>query len=305
MFDEIFTYSQSISSSCRNSLVSGRKGKRGRRAHTELSYFVSFFPSDNILCSFFFCCCSPAKVSCPRHSCACLCFFPGKHRWHSWCEAESHGAACSVDTLCVWTGSGPPCGNKVGRTLYVDIRCKKCPLKQVGLPLESLSEKCYSCSFSALFYFLLRQHETILDLLVETVPQIKGFWRDVVNFGVVMLLTDSSTSWHRSSNKHCQISSLHCVDYVPFKNACRFTTCNILEDASCRWVRLPLRTKPLWTSLDQKRMTCGFGSVTSADVMLSGSFRENIQFKNQQLVICPLNLSYKISLFFKISYLCV
>lgn len=55
MFDDIFTYSQSISSSCRNSLVSGRKGKRGRRAHTELSYFVSFFPSDNILCSFFFC----------------------------------------------------------------------------------------------------------------------------------------------------------------------------------------------------------------------------------------------------------
>lgn len=54
MFDEIFTYSQSISSSCKNSLVSGRKGKRGRRAHTELSYFVSFFPSDNILCSFFF-----------------------------------------------------------------------------------------------------------------------------------------------------------------------------------------------------------------------------------------------------------
>lgn len=153
MFDEIFTYSQSISSSCRNSLVSGRKGKRGRRAHTELSYFVSFFPSDNILCSFFFCFCSPAKVSCPRHSCACLCFFPGKHRRHSWWEAESHGAACSVDTLCVWTGSGPPCGNKVGRTLYVDIRCKKCPLKQVGLPLESLSEKCYSCSFSALFYF--------------------------------------------------------------------------------------------------------------------------------------------------------
>lgn len=79
------------------------------------------------------------------------------------------------------------------------------------------------------FTFLLRQHETILDLLVETVRQIKGF-----NFGVVMLLTDSSTSWHRSSNKHCQISSLHCVDYVPFKNACRFTTCNILEDASCR-----------------------------------------------------------------------
>lgn len=212
MFDEIFTYSQSISSSCRNSLVSGRKGKRGRRAHTELSYFVSFFPSDNILCSFFFCFCSPAKVSCPRHSCACLCFFPGKHRRHSWWEAESHRAACSVDTLCVWTGSGPPCGNKVGRTLYVDIRCKKCPLKQVGLPLESQSEKCYSCSLSALFYFLLRQHETILDLLVETVRQIKGF-----NFGVVMLLTDSSTSWHRSSNKHCQISSLHCVDYVPFK----------------------------------------------------------------------------------------
>lgn len=202
---------------------------------------------------FCFCFCSPAKVSCPRHSCACLCFFPGKHRWHSWCEAESHGAACSVDTLCVWTGSGPPCGNKVGRTLYVDIRCKKCSLKQVGLPLESQSEKCYSCSFSALFYFLLRQHETILDLLVETVPQIKGFWRDVVNFGVVMLLTDSSTSWHRSSNKHCQISSLHCVDYVPFKNACRFTTCNILEDASCRWVRLPLRTEPLWTSLDKKK----------------------------------------------------
>lgn len=105
----------------------------------------------------------------------------------------------------------------MGRTLYVDIRCKKCSLKQVGLPLESQSEKCYSCSLSALFYFLLRQHETILDLLVETVPQIKGFWRDVVNFGVVMLLTDSSTSWHRSSNKHCQISSLHCVDYVPFK----------------------------------------------------------------------------------------
>lgn len=52
-------------------------------------------------------------------------------------------------------------------------------------------------------------------------------------------------------------------------------------------------------------MTCGFGSVTSADVMLSGSFRENIQFKNQQLVIGPLNLSYKISLFFQISYLCV
>lgn len=115
------------------------------------------------------------------------------------------------------TGSGPPCGNKVGRTLDVHIHCKKCPLKQVGLPLESQSEKCYSCSFSALFHFLLRQDETILDLLVETVPQIKGFRRDVVNFGVVMLLTDSSTSWHRSSNKHCQISSLHCVDYVPFK----------------------------------------------------------------------------------------
>lgn len=59
---------------------------------------------------------------------------------------------------------------------------------------------------------------------------------------------------------------------------------------------------PVWT---KKRMTCGFGSVTSADVMLSGSFRENIQFKNQQLVICPLNLSYKISLFFQISYLFV
>ena len=67
MFDEIFTYSQSISSPRKNSLVSARKGKRGSGAHIELSYFVSFFSlsrsffqSDNILCSFLL-----PKVSCP------------------------------------------------------------------------------------------------------------------------------------------------------------------------------------------------------------------------------------------------
>lgn len=148
------------------------------------------------------------------------------------------------------------------------------------------------------FTFLLRQHETILDLLVETVPQIKGFWRDVVNFGVVMLLTDSSTSWHRSSNKHCQISSLHCVDYVPFKTPVALQHATFWRTHRAAEFVFPSEQNlsgPVWT---KKRMTCGFGSVTSADVMLSGSFRENIQFKNQQLVICPLNLSYKISLFF-------
>lgn len=83
VFDEIFTYSQSISSSCKNSLVSARKGKRGSRAHIELSYFVSFFSTP---AHSFHLITSPPPLkflvffvvpSFLVH--ACLCFFPGKH----------------------------------------------------------------------------------------------------------------------------------------------------------------------------------------------------------------------------------
>lgn len=87
MFDEIFTYSQSISSSCKNSLVSARKGKWGSRAHIELSYFVSFFSTP---AHSFHLITSPPPLkflvffvvpSFLVH--ACLCFFPGKHHWSS------------------------------------------------------------------------------------------------------------------------------------------------------------------------------------------------------------------------------
>lgn len=78
MFDEIFTYSQSISSSCKNSLVSARKGKRGSRAHIELSYFVSFFSTPAH--SFHLITSPPApKVSCllcgSLIPCACMSLF--------------------------------------------------------------------------------------------------------------------------------------------------------------------------------------------------------------------------------------